>query len=67
MIAPRHAELLLGTPIGRDFKLITAAGVEFQIHSIMLIGGSKVLQEGLFPGGVRHSPFIASTLILVVL
>jgi hypothetical protein len=49
---------LLATPIGRDFTLITAAGVEFQVHSIMLIGGSKTLQEGLFPGGVRLSlPF----------
>ncbi|KAB2101101.1 hypothetical protein AG0111_0g11084 [Alternaria gaisen] len=46
-----HAELLLDTPIGRDFTLITVAGVEFQVHSIMLIGGSKALQEGLFPGG----------------
>lgn len=49
----RHAQVLLNTPIGRDFNLITAAGVEFMVHSIMLIGGSKMLQEGLFPGNVR--------------
>jgi hypothetical protein len=48
----RHLTLLLDTPIGRDFNLITAAGVEFKVHSVMLIGGSKFLQEGLFPGGV---------------
>ncbi|KAI8935919.1 hypothetical protein NX059_007427 [Plenodomus lindquistii] len=49
-----HAKGLLKTPIGRDFNLITAAGVEFKIHSIMLIGGSKMLQDGLFPGGEMH-------------
>jgi hypothetical protein len=48
-----HTHFLLETPIGRDFNLITAAGVEFKIHSAMLIGGPKALQEGLFPGGVR--------------
>jgi hypothetical protein len=31
---------------------MTAAGVEFRIHSIMVIGGSKMLEDGLFPGGV---------------
>ncbi|KAI4624924.1 uncharacterized protein J4E87_005405 [Alternaria ethzedia] len=46
-----HVQFLLETPIGRDFNLITAAGVEFKVHSIMLIGGPKALQEGLFPGG----------------
>jgi hypothetical protein len=30
--------------------------VEFTIHSAMLIGGPKALQEGLFPGGVRSPP-----------
>jgi hypothetical protein len=48
----RHLTLLLDTPIGRDFNLITAAGVEFKVHSVMLIGGSKFFQEGLFAGGV---------------
>jgi hypothetical protein len=53
-IAERHASLLLNTPIGRDFNLITTAGVEFKVHSVLLIGGSKFLQEGLFPGGVSN-------------
>ncbi|KAG9196321.1 hypothetical protein G6011_01442 [Alternaria panax] len=48
---PTAQKLHTDTPIGRGFNLITAAGVEFQVHSIMLIGGSKALQEGLFPGG----------------
>lgn len=30
---------------------MTAAGVEFKIHSIMVIGGSKMLENGLFSGG----------------
>lgn len=30
---------------------MTAAGVEFKIHSLMVIGGSKMLEDGLFPGG----------------
>jgi hypothetical protein len=33
---------------------MTSAGVEFKIHSIMVIGGSKMLEEGLFPGGVSN-------------
>ncbi|KAF2854656.1 hypothetical protein T440DRAFT_551734 [Plenodomus tracheiphilus IPT5] len=32
-----HAKVLLTTPIGRDFTLVTAAGVEFKFHSVMLI------------------------------
>ena len=57
-----HVQFLLETPIGRDFNLITAAGVEFKVHSIMLIGGPKALQEGLFPGGVSF-PFFTFALI----
>jgi hypothetical protein len=57
-----HLAFLLDTPVGRDFNLITAAGVEFKVHSMMLIGGSKFIQEGLFPGGVSHcTPFKSST------
>ncbi|KNG49126.1 ww domain-containing protein [Stemphylium lycopersici] len=52
-IKAEHTQFLLDTPIGRDFSLITAAGVEFQVHSALLVGGSKTLQEGLFPGGVN--------------
>jgi hypothetical protein len=56
-IVRRHLSFLLDTPVGRDLNLITAAGVEFMVHSVMLIGGSKFLQEGLFPGGVStHAP-----------
>ncbi|KAJ4301088.1 hypothetical protein N0V90_003178 [Kalmusia sp. IMI 367209] len=40
---------LLNTPVGRDFKLITSAGVEFAIHATMLIGGPKQLEQVLFP------------------
>ncbi|KAH7072987.1 hypothetical protein BKA63DRAFT_417094 [Paraphoma chrysanthemicola] len=49
-----HAEALLKSPVGRDFALITASGVEFKIHSIMLIGGPKMLEDGLFPGGALY-------------
>ncbi|KAF1836578.1 hypothetical protein BDW02DRAFT_493360 [Decorospora gaudefroyi] len=47
----RHMCFLFHTPIDRNFGLITACGVEFNIHSVLLIGGSKMLQEGVFPGG----------------
>lgn len=49
-----HAQVLLKTPIGRDFNLVTAAGVEYKVHSTMLIGGSKMLQDGLFPDDALH-------------
>ncbi|KAF1845755.1 uncharacterized protein K460DRAFT_284625 [Cucurbitaria berberidis CBS 394.84] len=49
-----HEKYLLETPIGRDFALVTALGIEFKIHSMMLIGGPKMLQEGLYPGGAPN-------------
>jgi hypothetical protein len=33
---------------------MTGAGVESKIHSIMVIGGSKMLEDGLFPRGVSE-------------
>jgi hypothetical protein len=44
--------MLLKTPVGRDFTLIASGGVEFKVHSIMLLGGSKMLQGGLHPDNV---------------
>ena len=53
LLTPRiHDKYLLNTPLGRDFALVTTVGVEFKVHSMMLIGGPKMLQEGLYPGGV---------------
>ena len=52
IIVNRHVQTLLETPIGRDFNLITASNVQFKVHSLLFIGGSKVFQEGLFPNGV---------------
>jgi hypothetical protein len=48
----RHYEYLLNTPLGRDFTLITSDGVEFKVHMTMILGRSKVLQDGIFPGDV---------------
>ncbi|KAL5121981.1 hypothetical protein ACEQ8H_000197 [Pleosporales sp. CAS-2024a] len=44
-------EVLLKSPLGRDFTLITASGVTFAVHSVMLVGGPKVLEDGVFSGG----------------
>jgi hypothetical protein len=46
--------MLLKTPVGRDFTLVTAAGVLFKVHSTMLIGGPKALEDGIFPGGLTQ-------------
>ncbi|CBX90318.1 hypothetical protein IAQ61_001813 [Plenodomus lingam] len=50
-----HVDFLLKTTIGRDFNLITAAGVEFKVHSTMLIGGAKTLQDELFSSDALRS------------
>lgn len=52
--ARRHEDSLVRSPLGRDFTLVTASGVEFKIHSTVLIGGPKMLLESLYPGGVSH-------------
>ncbi|CAO2648922.1 Nn.00g098710.m01.CDS01 [Neocucurbitaria sp. VM-36] len=49
-----HEKYLLNTPLDRDFTLVATLGVEFNIHSMMLIGGPKMLQEGLYPGGAPN-------------
>jgi hypothetical protein len=43
---------MLHTPLGRDFTLVTAVGVEFKVHSQWLLGESAALEEYLHPGGV---------------
>jgi len=47
--------VLLKSPIGRDFTLKTASGVLFSIHSVMLIGGPKILEEFVFPGAATQA------------
>ncbi|KAF2441167.1 hypothetical protein P171DRAFT_91045 [Karstenula rhodostoma CBS 690.94] len=42
-------DALLNTPTGRDFTINTAVGVVFKVHSIMLIGGPKALEQVAFP------------------
>jgi hypothetical protein len=46
----RHMQMLLKTPLGRDFTLVTAAGVLFKVHSTMLVRGPKALEDNIFPG-----------------
>lgn len=45
----RHALHLLKSPIGRDLSLLTATGVEFKVHPVIVVGGTKYLEEQLFP------------------
>jgi hypothetical protein len=50
----RRMDGLLKTSVGRDFTLITTSSVLFKVHSAMLIGSPKVLEDGVFPGGVTQ-------------
>lgn len=47
--------VLMKSPVGRDFTLKTTSGVLFSIHSVMLIGGPKLLEEFVFPGGTTQA------------
>lgn len=47
--------MLLKSPIGRDFTFKTASDVLFRIHSVMLIGGPKMLEEFVFPRGATQA------------
>ncbi|KAH4417155.1 hypothetical protein HBH92_063200 [Parastagonospora nodorum] len=55
-----HGEYLLATPLGRDFALVTSVGVVFKVHAMMLLGGSKKLQNSIFPGDTSSSTPAAS-------
>jgi hypothetical protein len=45
----------LNTQLGRDFTLITSDDVEFKVHMTMILGRSKMLQDGIFPGDVSDT------------
>jgi hypothetical protein len=51
----RRYDYLLNTQLGRDFTLITSDGVEFKVHMTMILGRSKMLQDGIFPGDVSDT------------
>ncbi|PSN64854.1 hypothetical protein BS50DRAFT_635702 [Corynespora cassiicola Philippines] len=40
-----HGLHLLHTPLGRDFTIITASAVEYDVHASMLIGGPATLEH----------------------
>lgn len=42
-------DVLLKTPLGRDFLIMTEVGVGFRVHAVMLVGGPKVLENAAFP------------------
>ncbi len=46
----RHVQRLLKFPFGRDLTLFAQGGVEFRIHSIMLVGGPSYLEEQISVG-----------------
>lgn len=50
-----HSEFLHNTQLGRDVSLHTSEGVEFKVHSAMILGRSQMLQDILFPGDVSGS------------
>jgi hypothetical protein len=48
-----HGAFLLHSPLCRDFSLVTADGkVLYKVHLSVLLSGSTVLRETVFPGGV---------------
>jgi hypothetical protein len=50
--AQRRMNTLLSTQKGRDFFINAAYGVVFKIHSNMLIGQSKPLEQVAYPVGL---------------
>jgi hypothetical protein len=54
-VAQDHNEYLLKTPLGRDFAVQISDGVEFKVHTTMILGHSKTLQEYIFPGEVSFT------------
>ncbi|KAF1360371.1 hypothetical protein EJ07DRAFT_44040, partial [Lizonia empirigonia] len=58
-----HAQELFESPIGRDLTLVTTPGVKFKIHSQMLVGGPKLLQEQMFPSGMLQTPAPTSIML----
>jgi hypothetical protein len=46
----------------RNLTLIMVSGVLFSIHSVMLVGGPKVLEDYIFPGGAtqEHPPAVVN-------